>query len=132
MLTLGTKIKKLREFRSYTQEHMAEKLGISQPAYSKIETDETEISQQRLAQIAKALDVSVQDILSFDEKVLFNFISSASACGYYNSNVTNYGINDNERKLYEENIKLLHERIRTLEEKNEYLQKELERQKSGK
>ncbi len=62
MTTLGTKIKKIRELRNLTQDHMADKLGISQSAYSKLETDETTISQERLVQIAKALDITVQDI----------------------------------------------------------------------
>lgn len=125
MTTLGTKIRKLRELKGLNQESMAEKLGISLTAYGKIERDETDISMERLEQIAKALDLTVQDVLSFDEKVLFNFISSASACGYINSHVTNYGFSDNERKLYEDKVKLL-------EEKCELLQKEIERLKSAK
>jgi transcriptional regulator with XRE-family HTH domain len=36
-MELGTKIKKIRELRNLTQEYLADQLGISQPAYSKLE-----------------------------------------------------------------------------------------------
>ena len=125
MTTLGTKIKKLRELRNYTQEHMAEKLGISQSAYSKIETEDTDLSHERLEQIAKTLDLSVQDILSFDEKQVFNFLHNHNETGIlYNNGVTHYHqFPDELKSLYEDKIKLL-------EEKCELLQKELDRLKS--
>lgn len=100
---------------------MADLLGISQSSYSKIEKDETEISHERLEQIAKALGISVQDILAFDEKNFFNITNNQNAAGY---NINQYGISENERKLYEDKIKLL-------EEKCELLQKEVERLKTG-
>ncbi|MCR6641725.1 MAG: helix-turn-helix transcriptional regulator [Sporocytophaga sp.] len=109
MQTLGNKIKKVREIKGFKQEYMAELLGISQPSYSKIETDEASISQDRLEQIAKALEVSVSDILAFDEKVIFTQLNNKNASMGYNSTVNQYGITDNERKLYEDKIKLLEE-----------------------
>lgn len=131
MTTLGTKIRKLRELKNLKQEDMADRLGISVTAYGKIERDETDVSMERLEQIAKALDLSVQDVLAFDEKVLFNFLSTASQCGY-NYSINNYGINDNERKLYEDNINLLKEKIQSLEQNVESQKKEIERLKSVK
>ncbi|MBX9850661.1 MAG: helix-turn-helix transcriptional regulator [Cytophagaceae bacterium] len=130
MTTLGTKIRKLRELKNLKQEDMADKLGISVTAYGKMERDETDISMERLDQIAKALDLSVQDILAFDEKVLFNFLSTASQCGY-NYSINNYGINDNERKLYEDNINLLKDKILSLEKALESLNQENEKLKSN-
>ena len=37
MLSIEEKIKNLRELKNFTQEYMAEKLGVTQAAYSKIE-----------------------------------------------------------------------------------------------
>lgn len=122
MVTLGEKIRKIRELKNFKQEHMADQLGISVNSYGKLERGETEIGYERLEQIAKALDVSVQDILSFDEKNFFNLMNNQNAAGY---TINQYGLSDNERKLYEDKIKLL-------EEMNEYLKKENERLKSGK
>ena len=51
---LGHKIKKLRELRNFSQEYMADQLGLSQSAYSKLETDQTELTYNRLSKIADA------------------------------------------------------------------------------
>jgi transcriptional regulator with XRE-family HTH domain len=47
-MAIGTNIKKLREYRNFTQEHIAEKLDISQNAYSKIERGETSPTFERI------------------------------------------------------------------------------------
>jgi len=130
MSTLGEKIRKLREIKNLKQEEMAEKLGISVTAYGKLERDESNISLERLNQIADALGMSVQDIMAFDEKVLFNFLSTASQCGY-NYSIHNYGINENERKLYDDKVKLLEANLRLKDERIEELKREIERLKSG-
>jgi transcriptional regulator with XRE-family HTH domain len=69
-MSIGKRIKKLREIRNYTQTYMSVELEISVSAYSKIERDETEISLKRLEQISKILNVSVNGIMQFDEKAL--------------------------------------------------------------
>ena len=69
-MSIGKRIKKLRELRNYTQTYMSVELEISVSAYSKIERDETEMSLKRLEQISKILNVSVNGIMQFDEKVL--------------------------------------------------------------
>jgi transcriptional regulator with XRE-family HTH domain len=43
-LRIGQKIKKLRELKNLTQEHMAEVIGLSQSAYSRIELGDTEVT----------------------------------------------------------------------------------------
>jgi transcriptional regulator with XRE-family HTH domain len=43
-LNIGTKIKKLRELKNLTQEHMANVIGVTQGAYSRMELRETEIT----------------------------------------------------------------------------------------
>ncbi len=43
---------------------MAEKLGISVTAYGKLEREESEISMERLTQIANALEISPQETAS--------------------------------------------------------------------
>jgi transcriptional regulator with XRE-family HTH domain len=120
MLTLGMKIKKVRELKNFKQETVAEMLGMSQSNYSRIETDEAAPSPERLEQIAKVLGVSVQDIIAFDEKVFFNQMNNQTAVGY-NNTVNQYGLSENERKLYEDKIKLLEEMVIILRQENENL-----------
>ena len=57
--------------RSYIQEHMAKKLGLSLNGYGKIEREETELTINRLSEIAQILEVKVFDLLGFDENKVF-------------------------------------------------------------
>lgn len=59
-------IRKIREFRNYTQDYLAAKLLISQNAYSKIELGYSKITLDRLFQIAVILDVEVMQLICFD------------------------------------------------------------------
>jgi transcriptional regulator with XRE-family HTH domain len=49
------KIKQLRELKNFTQEYMAQQLGLTTRAYSKIETGETQLTINRLNEISKIL-----------------------------------------------------------------------------
>ena len=65
------KIRKIREIRNYSQDYLAQNLGLSVRAYSKIETGETQLTIKRLNQISEVLDVHPLTILEFNEKSLF-------------------------------------------------------------
>ena len=71
-MQLGSKIRKIRDLRGYSQEYVAANLGMTQNSYSKIESDATNITVKRLDEIAKVLGVEVSTILGFDEKQVFN------------------------------------------------------------
>ena len=64
---IGTRIRKLRESKDYTQDNMAAELDITAGAYAKIERGETDPSATRLVQIAEILEV---DVTSFFRDVL--------------------------------------------------------------
>lgn len=68
----GIKLKKLRELRNFTQKYMAEQLGMTQQNYSKMEKSENEFSKERIAKLAQILDIDINKINSFDEKVIFS------------------------------------------------------------
>ena len=53
------RIRKLRERKDYSQQNMADELGISISAYSKIERGVTDPSVGRVEEIAKILEVDV-------------------------------------------------------------------------
>jgi|SRR6185312_7608920 len=106
-MVLGQKIKKLRELKNLTQEHLATELGLSQSAYSKIETGEVDVPYSRLEQIAKVLELKPEDIITFNEHIVFNIM--------HNNNSENGMIVHNaslaEKQLYEDTIKTLKEEI---------------------
>lgn len=56
---IGTRIRKLRESKDYTQDNMATELDITAGAYAKIERGETDPSATRLLKIAEILGVDV-------------------------------------------------------------------------
>src|SRR5580700_2093282 len=64
--TVGANIRTLRHQRGWSQEDVANRLGISIPAFSKIETGVTDINLSRLEQIANIYEVNVVNLLSLD------------------------------------------------------------------
>lgn len=59
---LGSRIKALRGIKNYTQEQVAERIGVSRQKYARIESGTNNITLDILSKIAGVLDVSVGDI----------------------------------------------------------------------
>src|SRR5262245_61044377 len=66
----GQKLRLIREFRNYSQEYIASKLGITQNSYSRIENNLTKISAERLKQLAEILNIPLTELLSDTEPVI--------------------------------------------------------------
>lgn len=64
--SVGKNIRAIRHQRGWSQEDVANRLGISIPAFSKIETGVTDINLSRLEQIANIYEVNVVNLLSTD------------------------------------------------------------------
>ncbi|SDT28160.1 Transcriptional regulator, contains XRE-family HTH domain [Mucilaginibacter mallensis] len=64
--SVGMNIRTLRHQHGWSQEDVADRLGISIPAFSKIETGVTDINLSRLEQIANVYEVSVVYLLAMD------------------------------------------------------------------
>ena len=64
---IGQRIRKYRKAYGLSQETLAEKIGISVPHMSHIETGNTKLSLPVLVDLAEALEVRTDDLL-FDEK----------------------------------------------------------------
>lgn len=69
---ISSNIKKFRELKSLTREHLASELDMSVSGYSKIERGEIDLTVSKLQKIADILDVSVSEILNFDATNIFN------------------------------------------------------------
>lgn len=59
---LGGRIKVLRCAKSFTQEQMADQIGVSRQKYARIEEGMNGITLEVLSKIAKVLDVTAGDI----------------------------------------------------------------------
>jgi len=64
--TVGKNIRTIRHQRGWSQEDVANRLGISIPAFSKIETGVTDINLSRLEQIANIYEINVVNLLVLD------------------------------------------------------------------
>jgi len=62
------KVKFMRQLKGYSQEEMADKLGMSVNGYSNIERGETDLQMSRIEEIAKTLHIDTLELLSFGEK----------------------------------------------------------------
>ena len=100
------KIKQIRELKNFTQEYVAQQLGLSTRAYSKIETGETQLTINRLNEISAILEVPPMEVLGFDDKKVFNINHSTGNNGYNNIMYPEKLI-----QQYEETIQALKEQI---------------------
>ncbi len=69
-MNIPNTIKTYREFRKYKQEFMAEKLDMSQSAYSALETTGKGLTVPRLEIIAELLDVPIVQFFSSDSPTI--------------------------------------------------------------
>lgn len=113
--SIGTKVKKLRELRNFTQKHMADQLGIGQSTYSTIESGELDITLSRLEEISKLLGMRVEDVMAFDERMVFNISTQHHSQNGFAGSFQQTFTNDQKlEELYKE-IMALRERVGYLE-----------------
>ena len=95
-MNVNNKIRKIRAGKGFSQSQIANKLNISQRAYSKIELGQTKLKWDYLNRIANILDVNIWELI--DENVQSkddnpNFFS--------NVNLLDQLINQYENKIIE-------------------------------
>lgn len=113
-----SKNKKRREELNYTQEYMADELGISQPAYARMEKGNTKINIERLLQISKILQVDPQEFLESEKNI--NQFNNNHAYGFVEN------LYHENKGIYEKLIANLENEIRQLKEDNKRLYRKLE------
>lgn len=115
-LHIGRKISRIRELRGMKQEALAQELGISQQAISKLEQSE-KIEEEVLDKIAKALGVTAEGLKHFTEDSVFNNINNF----HDNSIQNNFNPIEKVIQLYDEKIALLERLLASEREKVEIL-----------
>ncbi|MBF4484250.1 MULTISPECIES: helix-turn-helix transcriptional regulator [unclassified Flavobacterium] len=116
---IGRNISCIRELKDMKQEALVYALGISQQTISTIENSEN-VDEQRLIEIAKVLEVSVETIKNFSEEVVFNIIGntfqdhSSITSGDYNCNCT-FNPLDKVVELYERLVQAEKDKVEYLE-----------------
>lgn len=70
------RLKVMRVLRGYSQEELAQRLGISATAYAKIERGDTDVNYSRIKQLADLLKVELADLFGFNEKNVFYIVGN--------------------------------------------------------
>lgn len=73
---IGRNISRIRELRGMKQEALAIAIGVSQQTISNIENSEA-VEEEKLLQIANALNVSTEAIKNFNEDSILNIVSNS-------------------------------------------------------
>ncbi len=106
-MQLHEKIRKLRELRGKTQLEMAEILDLTQSNYSKIENGKLDITIKQLEKLAGFLELTIEDIIGFNEHIIFNMTKNNKANGLVIKNQ----VSKNERKIYDDYILSLKDEV---------------------
>lgn len=77
-MNVNEKVRFLREARGWSQEEMAERVGLSVHGYSKIERGETQLNISRLRQICEVLNYDMLELMTLGEKNVVYFQESGN------------------------------------------------------
>lgn len=75
---VASNIRKIREYKGYTQDYLAAKLKISQNAYSKLELGYSKLTVDRLFKIAVILGLDAKLLISLNTQELIKHVSETS------------------------------------------------------
>lgn len=114
MNNIGFGIRKLREKKGFSQDFVAEKLGINQSTYGKLERDISNITLDRLFKIADVLEEDVTTLLDIGKNNIFtNHINQGN--GYVETINNDYNMMLAELKLsYEKMLTVKDEQVELL------------------
>lgn len=103
------RIREIRRSKNITQKQMAQKLGLSQASYNKLENGNAELTIKKLEKICKAMDITPSSIINDENSGIGK--ENASPSQYYEQIIEYYQkiieTRDNIIKNYEERVKQL-------------------------
>jgi len=118
-MDIGDKIRKVRELKGFKQEYVATELGMSVTAYGNIERNASGITFERLEEISRVLEVTVQDILNIPEQL--NIHSVANSQVGFNQVGFNYYENQQEIEAFKRAMDNLEKEVEYLRSQNSQL-----------
>ena len=68
---IGARIRQFRLEKEYSQEYMANRLGITQSGYSRSENNAGEMSVSKLNEIARILEIDLSDLITSNKNNYF-------------------------------------------------------------
>ena len=113
-ITLAQNIRKIRYIRGLSQEFIAEKLELSQSAYSKIEQGKTILTEDVKEKIAQTLGVSKKLLESYNDGMIFNYCNQSGNLG--DNHTYNHNSIEKIESLYAQLLSEKDARIKMLEQ----------------
>ena len=116
-LDIGFNLKRLREMKGYKPEYIAEHINVAPRTYLDYENNIHDVGVNKLVSIAEVLEVSLWDIITFDNKNFWqnNFHNESESKATYT--VNNNPPSNKERELYEKIIANLEATIALMKNK---------------
>jgi len=105
---IGTKLRKLRERQGYSQEYVANSIGISQSTYHKLEAEQIRLTVERAKQLADLYEIDPEYFYASEAKAVY-FNSGESYNASLGSTIEKKGNSD--EKFYTELFALLREEL---------------------
>jgi transcriptional regulator with XRE-family HTH domain len=109
-------IRQLREKNDWSQEDMAERVGLSKNGYAKIERGETNLNLERLEQIANLFDLSVIDLIEMSDKSVVCMITDSinNSNNHYNGSETMAFENEKLKLIISHKDEIIHQKEREI------------------
>ena len=112
-ITISDNIRLLREYLGFSQEYVAQKLNITQQAYSHIEKNPENAPLKRLREIAQVLQVSLITLLGEEDTYILQNFNQSGGNAATQMNVSD---STSEKEVYDKLIQTLKEEITFLRE----------------
>ena len=109
-------IRQLREKNDWSQEDMAERVGLSKNGYAKIERGETNLNLERLEQIANLFDLSVINLIEMSDKSVVCMITDSinNSNNHYNGSETMAFENEKLKLIISHKDEIIHQKEREI------------------
>lgn len=108
-MSIGSKVRKYREIKGWSQEDLAFRLDVAQTTISSIESDKSIPNSILLNKIARELDVNINDILD-ETKTQINNIEKNDGVVSFDTHTINM-LSEKLIELYEVRIKDLEQQL---------------------
>ncbi|KMQ59540.1 hypothetical protein ACM46_20895 [Chryseobacterium angstadtii] len=93
MSTIGTKLARLRRKKGFSQDEVAARLNVSQPAYHKWETGLSRPTDEHIMKICELFEIEIEELLQDDPSTFNNnTISDSTVLNSSNSIISNINL----------------------------------------
>ncbi len=89
---IGSVIKKLRESRSIKQSQMADKMGVSQAAWSKLESGISTLTTAQIAKVADIFGIETSQLVQYADKAVEDLKENSIVVSYDYKEAKNMGL----------------------------------------